>query len=151
MRERADPSLTLSEAAKNPDAYKGRWVVWGGEIVRLLPQDDGRIFIEILQLPLGWRGRPSDGPRSEGKFLMLARGGFDLFPFKEGRKITVAGQIEGAVQGKSIGNVSEPGRQYVLIRGEEFRLWEGLFSPHSSVPPPRDPWWYDPSQREPRF
>ena len=144
LRERADLSLALVEVERNPDAYKGKRVVWGGEIIRVLPQEDGRIFVEVRQLPLGWRGRPS-GSDFGGKFLMILREGLDLSPFKGGTKITVAGEIEGAVHGKRIERIGEPNQEYVAVKSEEFHLWEGLFPPHSSPPPPASPWWYDPT------
>jgi outer membrane lipoprotein len=58
LRARVDPSLTFREVFQNPNAYKGKIVVWGGEILQTLPQKDRTTLIEVLDWPLGWRGKP---------------------------------------------------------------------------------------------
>jgi len=41
IRDKAEPSLTFEKVLQNPIAYKGKTVVWGGEIVETLNQKNG--------------------------------------------------------------------------------------------------------------
>ena len=53
LRIKSDPSLTLTQVRQNPEAFKGKWVVWGGEIVETVNQKDDTTQIEVFQKPLG--------------------------------------------------------------------------------------------------
>jgi outer membrane lipoprotein len=133
--------------------YKGKFVLWGGEIIKILPQD-GETYIEVFQKPLGWRGRPGKYSASQGKFIVIEKEFLDLSLFKKGKKITVAGEIQGEIFGEKIKFVSEKDYRYPFILSRQIHLWKEYFSPYSSLPPPRsphDPYWYDPSERPLRF
>ena len=147
---RVDSSLTFKEVLQNPDAYKGRIVLWGGKVIQVLPQD-GTTFIEVLQMPLGWRRKPEEAYASEGKFLILVRKFLDFSQINRGKKITVAGEIQGVVKGEEIKSVTEGGYRYPVILCEEIHLWKEYLYPYSSSQPYLGPWWYDPSERPLRF
>ena len=86
LRANADPSLTFSQAHQNPNSYKGKSVVWGGEIIETVNQKDGTTQIEVIQRPLGWREEPKEALASEGRFLILVRNIWTLTSFgEEGR------------------------------------------------------------------
>lgn len=147
--EKVDPSLTFEQVFQSPDRYKGKFVLWGGEIIRILPQDK-EIFIEILQTPLNWRGKPKRSSASQGRFLIIIKEFQDLYLFKKGRKITIVGQIEGALKGEKIKSIGESDYQYPILLSKEIYLWR--FHPYSSSPPYfPDPYRYDPLQRQLRF
>ena len=82
LRTKSDLSLTLTQVRQNPEAFKGKWVVWGGEIVETVNQQDGTTQIEVFQRPLGWRGQPQDTTYSEGRFLILADYYLDPYVFR---------------------------------------------------------------------
>ena len=147
---KVDSSLTFKKVLQNPDAYKGKIVLWGGKVIQVLPQD-GTTFIEVLQMPLGWRKKPEEAHSSEGKFLILVKELLDFSQFDRGRKITVAGEIQGAVTGEEIKSVTERGYRYPVILCEEIHLWKEYLYPYSSSQPYLGPWWYDPSERPLRF
>jgi hypothetical protein len=50
LRVKVDPSLILREVIQNPNVYKEKMVLWGGEIPQTLPQKDGTTLIEILYI-----------------------------------------------------------------------------------------------------
>ena len=79
----------------NPNFYKGKSVVWGGEIIETENQKDGTTQIEVFQKPLGWGEEPKDTVDSEGRFLVIADKYVDPYLYQTGRKITVAGEIRG--------------------------------------------------------
>jgi outer membrane lipoprotein len=148
---KVDSSVTFEKVLQNPDAYKGKTILWGGRIIQVLPQD-GTTYVEILQMPLGWREKPEEAFASEGKFLILFKKLLDFSDFDRGKKITVAGEIQGTAQREKIESLSEKDYQYPVILSEEIHLWKNYFYPYSSsVQPYTGPNWYDPTQRGLRF
>ncbi|MBP1739994.1 MAG: outer rane lipoprotein Slp, partial [Deltaproteobacteria bacterium] len=41
LRAEADPTLSFSQVLQNPEPFKGKTVVWGGEVVETTNQKDG--------------------------------------------------------------------------------------------------------------
>jgi len=68
LRAHADSSLTFNQVHQNPNAYKGKFVVLGGEIIETVNQKDGTTEIEVFQRPLGWREEPKETLASGGDF-----------------------------------------------------------------------------------
>jgi len=97
--------------------------VWGGEIVQTVNQKDGTTLVEVFQRPLGWRGEPKGTRASEGRFLILAEKYLDAYIFRRGRKITVAGEI----QGEKIRPIGEMDYRYPLLLSKEIYLWEEYY------------------------
>jgi len=136
LRIKADLSLTLTQVRQNPDAFKGKWVVWGGEIIETVNQQDGATQIEVFQRPLGWRGEPKETTASEGRFLVLADKYLDPYVFRRGKKITVAGEITGE-KSKPLG---ERDYRYPVVSSKQIYLWPVYYY----QPYPYyyyDPWW----------
>ena len=149
LRAKVDPSLTFREVLQTPDAYQGKIVLWGGEIIQVMPQN-GTTGFKVLQMPLGWREKPIGASGSEGKFLVLVKEFVDLSVFQNGKKITVAGKIEGAARKGEIKSLSDTDYEYPLILSKEIHLWKGFYS-YSGTPPPAGLWWYNPSEQMLRF
>jgi len=146
-----DSSLSFSQVLQNPNAYKDKIVLRGGEIIQIVPQD-GATIIEVLQMPLGWRGKPADTSTSEGKILVLIKEYLDLSLLKKGMKITVAGEVQGEILGEKIKSVSETDYRYPLLLSKQTHLWKEYYYPYSSSPPYYpDPHRYDPFERGLRF
>jgi outer membrane lipoprotein len=136
LRTKSDPSLTLSQARQNPNATKGKWVVWGGEIVETVNQKDGTTQIEVFQKPLGWRGEPKDTSTSEGRFLILADKYLDPYIFRMGKKITVAGDIIG----EKIKPLGEMDYRYPIVSSKQIYLWPEYYYRYRPYPY----YYYDP-------
>jgi len=120
LMNKVDPSLPFAKVIKNPSAYKGKTVVWGGQIVETLNQKNGTTEIEVLQKPLDSRGEPKESGTSEGRFLILVDKYLDPYLYREKRRITVAGEI----QGEQIKPLGEMDYRYPLISSKQFHLWE---------------------------
>ena len=136
LRTKSDLSLTLSQVRQNPESFKGKWVVWGGEIVETVNQKEGTTQIEVFQRPLGWRGEPKETTASEGRFLILADQYLDPYVFRRGKKITVAGEI----RGEKIKPLGQMDYRYPLVSSKEIYLWPVSYYqpyPYSYY----DPWW----------
>jgi outer membrane lipoprotein len=136
LRANTDPSLTFSQVYQNPKAYRGKLVVWGGDIVDTINQKDGTTQIEVFKRPLDWREKPKETLVSEGRFLILADGYLDPYLYRRGRKITVAGEI----LGEKIKPLGEMDYRYPFLLSKQIYLWEDYYYP----PYPYyyyEPWW----------
>jgi outer membrane lipoprotein len=150
LMAKVDSSLLFRKVFQNPDAYKGKTVLWGGQIIQVLPQN-GTTLIEVLQMPLSLRGKPEEAFASEGKFLIMIKEYLELSRFDKGEKITIAGEIQGALKGEEIKSLGEKDYRYPLILSGEIHLWKDYLYPYSGPQPYPGPDWYDPTQRGFRF
>ncbi len=136
VRENSDLSLTLSRVRENPDGFRGKSVVWGGEIIQVVNQEDGATEIEVFQRPLGYWGEPNLTTASEGKFLVLADGFLDPYIYQNGKKITIAGEITGEEMKK----LGEMEYQYPLLASKKIYIWSVYYdSPYPYYY--SYPWW----------
>jgi len=138
LRKQVAKELTLSEVLKVPEAFKGKIVFWSGVIISSVNLKKGTM-LEVLQKPADTRGKPKDVDESEGRFLALYHGYLDVAIYNGGRKVTVAGEV----QGKKIQRLGEIDYTYPLISAKEIHLWpvekEDRFYPY---PYCHYPWWY---------
>jgi outer membrane lipoprotein len=140
IRDHSDLSLTLRQVRQNPNDYKGKSVVWGGDIVQTTNQKDGTTLIEVFQRPLGRRGEPKETLSSEGRFLILVEKYLDPYIYRRGKRITVAGEM----MGEKIKPLGEMDYRYPLLLSKQIYLWEDYYYQY---PPPYyyyDPWWGHP-------
>jgi outer membrane lipoprotein len=143
LRRQVDSSLTFREVFQNPNAYQGKMVIWGGDIVKTINQKDGTTLVEVFQLPLTRRGEPNETYPSEGRFLILAEKYLDPYLFRRGKKITVAGEILGE---RTIA-LGEMDYRYPLVSGKQIYLWREYYyypAPYYYPYYPYyyyDPWW----------
>ena len=119
LREQAAKTLTFEEVFQNPEAYKGEIVIWGGEIVKTTNQKDRMTLLEIVQRPLDWQEEPESAGSSEGRFLVLVEKVLDPHIYRNGRLITVAGQI----LGEKTQLLGEMEYRYPLLLSKQTYLW----------------------------
>jgi outer membrane lipoprotein len=137
LREQVAKGLTLEAVAKDPETYKGKTVLWSGVIISSKSLKEGTM-IEVLQKSADTEGKPMDVDKSEGRFLALHSGYLDSAIYSGGRKITVAGVI----QGKKIQCLGEIDYVYPLISTKEIHLWPAEKEDRFYLYPYRHyPWW----------
>jgi outer membrane lipoprotein len=119
LRDRAEKEITPIDLMKNPDAYKGKFVILGGVIASSINMKEGT-YIEVVQKPLDYRGRPEDTDISLGRFIILHEGYLDTAIYSQGREVTVAGEV----MGKMIRPLGQIQYQYLLIKSKELYLFE---------------------------
>jgi len=135
LRAQADRTLSFQQVFQNPEAYKGKIVIWGGEIIETINQKDGTTLMVLIQRPLDWLEEPKI-QHSEGRFILLLEGYADPYVFGRGRRITVAGEIVG----RKVMRLGELEYPYPLLRSKQIYLWgEYYYSPY---PYPYYPWGY---------
>jgi outer membrane lipoprotein len=118
LRE-VDAGLTFQELIKDPDRHKGKVVLLGGQIVTSTVRD-GETWVEVLQQPLNWQERPEDTDLSYGRFLVRFLDFRDPAIYLAGRKITVAGEV----QGKKVLRLKEIEYHYPVLIPRESYLWK---------------------------
>ncbi len=117
LRKEVDRSISFAELKMNPDAYLGRTVVLGGEIIETenLPDETQ---LEMLQKPLGDGDRPVDTGWSEWRFLISYAGYLDPANYSSGRCVTAVGEVLGS---KSL-KIGEAEYQAPIISGKFLHL-----------------------------
>ncbi len=125
VRDQVNKELTPEILFKNPVAYKGRIVLIGGVIVSSKNTDEGT-YVEVLQKPLDYRGRPKDIDISYGRFILFHEGYLDTAIYSMGKEITVAGEVFG----EKILPLGEIQYTYPFIGSKELRLPE----PRQGIP-----------------
>jgi outer membrane lipoprotein len=139
LRAQADKTLTFQQVLKNPEAYKDKIVIWGGEVVETINQNDGTTLIIVLQRPLDWTEEP-EFRRSEGRFIILVEGYIDPYVFRRGRRITVAGEI----LGKKVMRLGELEYPYPHLLSKQIYLWGEYYYYPYPYPYPYPYYWYYP-------
>ncbi len=117
LRDRAVKELPTASLFKEPKAHKGKIVILGGSIVSSLNTQEGT-YIEVVEKPLDYRGRPRYTDQSHGRFLVFYEGFLDTAIYSEGRNITVAGEV----MGEKVRPLGEINYHYLLIKSRELHL-----------------------------
>jgi outer membrane lipoprotein len=119
MLARVDRNLSLKELQKNPDNYKGAWVMLGGMIVAARNTKEGTV-IELLQKPLDSAGRPLQTDTSEGRLLIVADEFLDAAVYHAGRELSVIGEVSG----QKVQPLGEIEYNYPLVQARSLHLWD---------------------------
>jgi len=142
LKSRADASLSFKEVQENPEAYKGKTILWGGRIAQTLPQEDGSVLIEVLEWPLGFWNEPRQRVAFQGKFLLVVKEPLDFSTYESGKRVTIAGEIQGELRGGEIRGLSAPTYRYPVVLNKEMHVWKSHSYPYSSTPDYRTTWEY---------
>jgi outer membrane lipoprotein len=117
--QEADDKISFPELQKLPDRYRGAVVILGGQIVETVVKES-ETWVQVLQLPLGAQQRPDNTASSQGRFIVIYKRFADPLVYEKGRKITVAGVVEG---GRMIMLNDRPYNFPVLLERETY-LWK---------------------------
>ena len=118
MRERVDKELTPAALFKSPELYTGKTVILGGTIISAKNTDKGT-YVEVLQKPLDYRGRPEDTDISYGRFIIYHEEYLDAAIYSAGKDVTAAGNVMGTML-RPLGEIQYP---YLLIMAREIHLF----------------------------
>lgn len=145
IRDQVARDLSFKEVLQDPEAYKGKLVLWGGVIIKAENQKEGTL-IEVLQKPTDREGRPKAVDHSDGRFLALYNGFLDVAIYSRDREVTIAGEIKE----KRVLPLGDIQYAYPLILVRELHLWpaerkERLYPyPYPRPYGPYPWWWYHP-------
>src|SRR5574337_1114411 len=118
VRDQVRPDITFTEILNDPERYKGQMVILSGIIVEAKNTQEGTL-LQVLQRPIGFRGKPKDVDETEGRFLALDSRYLDVNVFTKGRSVTIAGEV----QEKRTLPLGEIKYTYPLIYVKEIYLW----------------------------
>ena len=138
LREEVSRDITFKEIIKDPEAYKGKIVLFSGIILGSKNTKEGTL-IEMLQKPADIEGRPKDIDESDGRFLALYDGYLDTAIYNRGREALVAGEI----RGKRVLPLDEIEYAYPLVSVKEIHLFK-VRKEERFYPYPYPYWWYSP-------
>ena len=138
--KQVDRKITFVALLKDPNAYKGKVVLLGGIIVNSINKQEGTL-LEVYETALDRDGKPLNTDKSEGRFLALYQGYLDSEIYAKGRKVTIAG----TVQGEKVQQLGEIQYHYPYLIVKEIRLWkEEELAYYDQYEPYRWGPWYDP-------
>jgi outer membrane lipoprotein len=119
LRQEARKDLTFPMILKDPTAYMGSIVLWGGSIIETVTLSEGsEIF--VLQTPLDYMEMPEAARHSQGRFIAKSSSFLDPEIYKNGRKITLAGEITG----KETRTLDKSQYTYPVVAIKELHLWK---------------------------
>src|SRR4029077_5346051 len=128
------PVTTPREATASPG---GGVVRWGGQIINVDPRPDQTCF-EVLARDLDSIARPVSRDPSNGRFLACRSGFYDPEEYKQGRDITIVGQLSGSEKAK----VGDYDYTYPLVAAQTIYLWPDRPAYYASpYYDPWGPWW----------
>lgn len=118
LERKVEKKISFGEVKKNPESYKGRRILVGGEIIEIRNLQD-KTEIEILQKPLGRDRAPLNVDESDGRFVLIHPSFLDPSLFRSGRRITAVGLVEGS-RTEQVGQAQmvEP-----VLQSEHIHLW----------------------------
>jgi outer membrane lipoprotein len=158
LQSQVDSSVSFAQLKESPEQFRGRLVVFGGEVLSAKRLKDGT-RIEILQLPLGDRHVPiHTRTASEGRFLAVQKDFLDPAKIPPGALLTIVGEVTGSttlpldeteytypvldVKHLAVLPDMDPalkvpyGRPYFIYPYAGWRRWGPLW------PSPYDPYWW---------
>jgi outer membrane lipoprotein len=127
--------IEFSDAIKDPEAFKGESVIWGGVIIETIARP-GDTLILVRQTELDFQKQPKDPDKSAGRFIVRYTGFLDPAIYSKDREITVVGTIAG----KEERPVGERRYTYPVVDVRDLRLWEKRMD----APYYYDPWYWGP-------
>jgi outer membrane lipoprotein len=122
-----DRGITFQELQSSPDLYIGKWVLLGGMIIETRNTREGT-FIEVLQTPIGRRGRPEETDQTAGRFIISSPQFLDGAVYRSGKRISVVGEVSGH-EVRPLGQIHY---QYPVVVAKELQLWEPRSEPSVS-------------------
>ena len=119
-----DRAVGFEQILENPDAYRGKVVLLGGEIIKTENLPNKTVII-VLQRSLGYNQKPDSEGESKGRFIVSTPGFLDPAVYRPRREITVVG----SVMGKEVRPLGEREYTYPIIEKKELYIWPPEGSP----------------------
>jgi outer membrane lipoprotein len=121
-----DQDIRFEQILENTEAYRGKVVLLGGEIINTENVPNKTVII-VLQRSLGYNQKPDSEGESKGRFIVSTPDFLDPAIYRPRRKITVVGPV----MGKEVRPLGELEYAYPVIEKKELHIWpvEGAPAP----------------------
>ena len=134
LEPQVDKAVTFSQVLEAPDSYRGKVVVWAGEVLKAKAMKGGT-QLEVLQLPLDdEQGPVTDRMESKGRFLALQKEFLDPATMTDGTRVTIVGEITGA----AVEKIDEADYRFPALDVKHLHRWEAR---QVDGRPVIRPWW----------
>ena len=122
LEGQVDRNVSFLQLKESPDAYKGRLVVLGGEVLSAKRGADST-RIEVLQIPLNSSYEPvQDRTTSQGRFLAVQEQFLDPATVPVGTLVTVIGEVIGTTTMP----IDDIQYTYPTLKIRHLHLWENV-------------------------
>ncbi len=89
-----DHTISFQKLGENPEAFMGKTLVLGGEVL-ITENQPGKTRLIVLQHELDGDLKPLDNDQSKGRFIVIAPEFLDPAIYAKGRRITIVGTVAG--------------------------------------------------------
>lgn len=114
-----DNKINFDEVRRNPNAYKGKYVLLGGAIVSIVNTNSGD-EMEVVQFKTDDKGEITETNVSGGRFLAVSPSFLDPVIYQPGLLVTIVGEVKGS---RSM-PLGEADYVYPIIGIREIHLWK---------------------------
>jgi len=134
LEPQIDQTVTFSQVLEAPDSYRGKVVVWAGEVLKAKALKGGT-QLEVLQLPLDDEQEPmTDRMESKGRFLALQKEFLDPATIADGTRVTIVGEVTGA----AVEKMDEADYRFPTLEVKHLHRWTPRRVEDRRAP---GPWW----------
>jgi outer membrane lipoprotein len=134
LEQQVDKSVTFNQVLESTDSYRGKVVMWGGEVLKAKAMKGGT-QLEVLQLPLSDDQEPvAERIESKGRFLASQKEFLDPATIVDGTRVTIIGEITGA----SVEKMDEADYRFVTLDVKHLHRWDPRRADERRAP---GPWW----------
>jgi outer membrane lipoprotein len=131
LEGQVDRNVSFLQLKQSPQAYIGRLVVLGGEVL-VIKRSKDQSRMEVLQLPLDSSLRPvADRITSQGRFLAIQKEFLDPATVPAGTPVTIIGDVTGTTTLP----LDEIQYVYPTLNVRHLRVWERTQPPYYTYPP----------------
>ena len=121
LEQQIDKSVTFNQVLESPDSYRGRIVLWAGEVLKARALQNGT-ELEVLQLPVtDYQAPARQRTESKGRFLALNKDFLDPATFTDGTRVTIVGEVTGA----TVAKLDDTDYRYPTVEVKHLHRWEG--------------------------
>jgi outer membrane lipoprotein len=135
LAERIDPLLIFPRIKEDPDSFKGKLVILGGQVLAAKRLQDST-QLTILQLPLINEREPTtEITQSQGRYIAEQKQFLDPATVPPGSRITLTGELSGSVQQ----SLDETLYTYPTLLIKHFKVWPAYppdYDRYGPYPPP---------------
>ena len=111
-------AISYAQVRAYPEETRGQVVIWGGRIINVINHTNAS-SIYIIGMPVDSDARPISKGSSPGRFIAVAPGFLDPALIPHGRRITVAGPLNGV----SVQRLGDMAYSYPVMKVDEIHIW----------------------------
>ena len=132
LANQLNDSLSFAQIKSNPEDYKGKLVVLGGQVLSAKRLQDSTELI-ILHLPLLDEREPTtELTNSQGRYIAYQEEFLDPATVPAGTRVTLVGELSGSVTQK----LDETDYTYPTLTIKQFKVWPDYSSEYSRYSQP---------------